>query len=160
MTTVEYLKQFRTIDVEIENLRDIATKQETIERLWSQATKTTSSLNAMHVTTSHSNDKQADIVAKIVDLEAEMPAESVKLGETLKQEVTRLIKLKSTIISQISQVRNHNYRNLLFGRYLSGKTWQKIAEDLGKSVQCITDKGGMHDRAIRAFESVLREEQK
>jgi len=140
MTTVEYLKQLYKLENEVKS------KNEIVEKLRSQAEKVTSSLNQSHVTSSHNNGSREDIIIKMIDMQ-----------EVIISDTNRLLDLRMTIIEQINRVRNTNYRLLLLNRYVNFKTWEWIAEDLGKTYQGIVYRGGIHDRAIKAFESVLKE---
>lgn len=81
----------------------------------------------------------ADIVDKIVDLQAE-----------INRDIDALVDLKGEMRSKLEMVPAEDYKAILEMRYLCFMSWEQIASNLGLSVP-YTYK--LHDRALKGFES-------
>lgn len=110
---IKYLKRYITLD------REIDRKLEEVTRWRSKLTR---------VTPIHTNEpkgggsirgKTEDIIAKIVDLEAEMNAD-----------IDMLVELKQSIENIIAVVEDDRERLLLQYRYLDGRTFEWIAAEM------------------------------
>lgn len=63
--------------------------------------------------------------------------------------VDSLVKTKKEILSVISLLDNETYKTLLYLRYLRFKTWEEVADGIGKTVSMTKIK--LHDRAVDAI---------
>ena len=110
MTTKEYLNQAYWLD------RRINSKLEQLTSLRVMATKTTSIMSNEVVSHSRNNHSMQDIIARIVDMQAEVNAD-----------IDRLVQLKQDIMQVIRSVKNPELQTLLELRYLCFKDWTEIA---------------------------------
>lgn len=133
MTAKEYLSQARYLDARIN------TKIKQLEALNTLATSATSVLTGMPHSPNKATSKMADIVDKIVDLQAE-----------INRDIDALVDLKGEMRSKLEMVPAEDYKAILEMRYLCFMSWEKIASNLGLSVP-YTYK--LHDRALKGFES-------
>ena len=133
MTAKEYLSQARYLDARIN------TKIKQLEALNTLATSATSVLTGMPHSPNKATSKMADIVDKIVDLQAE-----------INRDIDALVDLKGEMRSKLEMVPAENYKAILEMRYLCFMSWEQIASNLGLSVP-YTYK--LHDRALKGFES-------
>ena len=133
MTAKEYLSQARYLDARIN------TKIIQLEALNTLATSATSVLTGMPHSPNKATSKMADIVDKIVDLQAE-----------INRDIDALVDLKGEMRSKLEMVPAEDYKAILEMRYLCFMSWEQIASNLGLSVP-YTYK--LHDRALKGFES-------
>ena len=133
MTAKEYLSQARYLDARIN------TKIKQLEALNTLATSATSVLTGMPHSPNKATSKMADIVDKIVDLQAE-----------INWDIDALVDLKGEMRSKLEMVPAEDYKAILEMRYLCFMSWEQIASNLGLSVP-YTYK--LHDRALKGFES-------
>lgn len=133
MTAKEYLSQARYLDARIN------TKIKQLEALNTLATSATSVLTGMPHSPNKATSKMADIVDKIVDLQAEV-----------NRDIDALVDLKGEMRSKLEMVPAEDYKAILEMRYLCFMSWEQIASNLGLSVP-YTYK--LHDRALKGFES-------
>lgn len=133
MTAKEYLSQARYLDARIN------TKIKQLEALNTLATSATSVLTGMPHSPNKATSKMADIVDKIVDLQAE-----------INRDIDALVDLKGEMRSKLEMVPAEDYKAILEMRYLCFMSWEQIASNLGLSVP-YTYK--LHDRALKGFES-------
>ena len=133
MTAKEYLSQARYLDARIN------TKIKQLEALNTLATSATSVLTGMPHSPNKARSKMADIVDKIVDLQAE-----------INRDIDALVDLKGEMRSKLEMVPAEDYKAILEMRYLCFMSWEQIASNLGLSVP-YTYK--LHDRALKGFES-------
>lgn len=114
MDTREYLNQIQRYSRIIDN------KLEEIEYHKSLATNIgCSSCGAERVQTSAKQDKMADAVAKLVDLQNE-----------LADDVVRYMDKRQEIITAIESVKEPQYYTLLFKRYVECKKLSTIADEM------------------------------
>lgn len=139
MTIKQYLRRIERLD-EI-----VKSKLEQIDRLRDLLTKITSCPSIDGVKTNNNPDKIGVTVAKIVDLENE-----------INKTVNELIDLKREVIRMIDSVETADCRLLLTLRYINGKTWEEIAEEMNLSYQWVS--GRLHNQALVALDNVLRKE--
>lgn len=130
MTTKEFLNQAYRIDQKINS------KLEQIISLHALATKATSTLSDMPVSKTESQSKMAEIIAKIVDLEAE-----------INRDIEKLMEIKQNIVSTIKKVQNPELQTLLELRYLCFRTWEQVALEMDYSIQHIFR---IHDKALKS----------
>lgn len=118
MDTREYLNQIQRYDKIIHN------KREEIEYLRSLATGLSSFSNAEKVQSSGNQDKIGTIVARIVDLQAE-------IADTTNEYLDK----RADVIRTIDSVTNPVLYDILFKKYIEGKLLDKIADEIGYSYQ-------------------------
>ena len=135
MTAKEYLKQAFYID------RRINDRLEQISCLRDLATKATSIINEMPGSATHDPHSMQEVIAKIIDDEEEVNAA-----------IEGLVDLKRDIRHTIEQVPDENEKMLLEQRYLSFKSWERLAEDMNFSLRWVHI---MHGRALKAVEKIL-----
>ena len=128
MTAKEYLNQAYWLD------RRIDSKLEQLSSLRDLATKTTGAMSDDVVSHTRNVHSMQDVIAKIVDMQAEINAD-----------IDRLVDLKSEIMHTIKAVKNPEHQTLLELRYLCFKSWEDVAEDMGYNVRHIYR---LHDEAV------------
>jgi len=133
VTTKEYLSQARRIDQRINS------KLEQVKSLRSLAEKATSTLSDAPASGTRNISRMADIIAKMVDLQAEIDSD-----------ITALLELKQEIAAAIRRVDNQTYQTLLELRYLCFKPWEDIAAEMGYERRYILK---VHDRAIQKLDT-------
>ena len=101
MTAKEYLSQARYLDARIN------TKIKQLEALNTLATSATSVLTGMPHSPNKATSKMADIVDKIVDLQAE-----------INRDIDALVDLKGEMRSKLEMVPAEDYKAILEMRYL------------------------------------------
>lgn len=130
MTTKQYLNQVRNID------KRINAKLDEISALRALAQKVT--ISFCEKVQCSSSDKFADVVAKIIDIEAQT-----------NKDIDKLVNLRARISREIGNVPNNIYSALLSSRYLEGKSWEAIAEELNYDERQIRR---LHGRALNEFQ--------
>lgn len=120
MTAKEYLGQAYRLDQRLNS------KLEQVASLNDLAAKVTATLTGMPGNPNRARSSMADVIAKIVDLQAE-----------INRDIDCLVDLKRDIVSSIRMVCNKEYRTLLEKRCLCFETWEQIAVDMGYSIQHI-----------------------
>ena len=113
MTAKEYLGQAYRLDQRINS------KLEQVASLSDLATKVTTTISDVPKDPNHSTSTMADVIVKIVDLQAE-----------INHDIDCLVDLKREIVKVIKTVDNIEYQTLLELRYLCFKTWEQIAVDM------------------------------
>ena len=132
MTTKQYLGQVQRLN------RMIANKLSEIYQLKSLACNISVVNEGVHVQTSSNNDKIGNMVVRIIDLENET-----------ENHIQNFIKIRQKIISQIDNISDDRYYNILFGRYIEDKSFEDIADGMGYSWRQIMR---LHNEAIENFE--------
>ena len=117
MNTREYLNQIQRYD------RVIRNKYVELEQLEAHAIGLSSFSYGDRVQTSGSQDKIGDLVAKIVDLQSE-------IADTTNE----YLKEKAKVIKTIDSVKNSVLYDILFKKYVEGKTLD-IIESISKNRQ-------------------------
>lgn len=142
MDAKEYLQQVRNADLAINN------KIEELAKLRSLAIKINSLNEGERVQSSGSQDKMADAVCRITDMESE-----------IQSEIDALMTLKREVRSVINQVSEPTLMSVLHKRYLQYdaqsyryKPWEKIAVELDCSYQWICK---LHGRALQEVEKII-----
>ena len=129
MKAKDYLGQAYRLDQRINS------KIEQIASLNRLATKCTSTITGMPRNPSASTSTMADVISKIVDLEAEINAD-----------IDKLVDLKREMVSVIKAVDNAEYQTLLELRYLCFHTWEQISVEMGYNIRHLYR---LHDEAIK-----------
>jgi hypothetical protein len=132
VTTKDYLVQAYRIDQRINS------KLEQISSLRELATKATSTLSDMPHSPNRSTGSMENIIVKMIDLEHEINAD-----------IDTLVDLKRDIVKIIKGIQNPEYQTLLELRYLCFSSWEKIAVDLGYSLQHTFR---IHEKAIKSID--------
>jgi DNA-directed RNA polymerase specialized sigma subunit len=114
MTTRKYFSSAFLIDQRINS------KLEQVQSLRELATKATTTLSDMPKGGSRNVTRMSDIIAKMVDLEAE-----------INREIDTLVDLKADIGLKINTLSDARHRTVLELRYLCYKPWNEIADTLG-----------------------------
>ncbi|MPN25737.1 hypothetical protein SDC9_173152 [bioreactor metagenome] len=138
MTSKEYLLQARFLDA------SIRTKVEQIEALNDLATSCTAVISDMPRNPNRGGSRMADAVMKIIDLQ-----------EEIKNDMIALVNLKREIMDVIKAVSSLELRTILEKRYLSFISWERIAVELGYSIQHTYR---LHDMALKEVEEILKYE--
>ena len=131
MTAKEYLTQAYRIDQRINS------KLEQVSSLRDLSTKATSTFSDVPPSGTRNVHRMEDVICKIVMLENEINAE-----------IDHLVDLKREITRRVKAIPNTEYQLLLEKRYLCFMPWEKIAVDMGYSIQHIYR---LHDWALREF---------
>ena len=127
MTAKEYLSQARLLDARIN------AKIQQVAALNDLATHATATLTGMPRNPNRSESRMAEAVVKIVDLQNE-----------INHDIDELVDLKREITRRVKSIPNAEYQL----RYLCFMPWEKIAVDMGYSIQHIYR---LHDWALREF---------
>ena len=138
MTSKEYLLQARFLDA------SIRTKVEQIESLNDLATSCTAVISDMPRNPNQGGSKMADAVMKMIDLQ-----------EEIKKDMIALVNLKREIMNVIKAVSSMELRTILEKRYLSFISWERIAVELGYSIQHTYR---LHDAALKEVDEILKHE--
>lgn len=138
MTAKEYLSQARFLDIRIKS------KIQQIESLNDLATSCTAVISDMPRNPNRGSTKMADAVMKIIDLQ-----------EEIKKDMNELVELKREIMGVIKSVSDIEYQTLLEKRYLCFLSWEKIAVELGYSIQHTYR---MHDAALKEIGDISKDE--
>ena len=116
---------------------------EELASLETLATRTTSVLGGERVQSSGSQQKMADCVAKIVDMQQQVNEEIDRYIDYKKQARELLPECDSECITLISK------------RYFHFKTWEEIAVDMNFTYQWVS--GGLHQKALAQVQKALDE---
>lgn len=138
MTSKEYLLQARFLDA------SIRTKVEQIESLNDLATSCTAVISDMPRNPNRGGSKMADAVMRIIYLQ-----------EEIKNDMIALVNLKREIMDVIKAVSSLELRTILEKRYLSFISWERIAVELGYSIQHTYR---LHDMALKEVDEILKHE--
>ena len=135
MTAKNYLGQAKFLDQRIE------TKVQQINSLNELATLCAVAISGMPGSPNRGGSKVEDCTVKIVDLQ-----------EEVKRDVSHLVDLKRDIMATIRKVDDPELQVILEKRYLCFIPWEKIAVEMGYSVQHVFR---LHDKAAKAVAKVL-----
>jgi DNA-directed RNA polymerase specialized sigma subunit len=129
MTAKEYMSQAFNIDQRINS------KIDQVQSLRELATKATATLSDAPPSGSRSVTRMSDIIAKMMDLEAEISAD-----------IDNLVDLKAEITAVIKELENSDYQTVLELRYLCFKPWEEIASTIRYSLQRVFQ---LHSSALQ-----------
>ena len=132
MTTKEYLCQISRLDRMIQN------KLAEISQLRELAMSVSAVKNEERVQTTPNFDKIGTAYCKIEEME-----------EKLDKLIDEFVDKKNLIISQIDEIENETYYEILFARYIEKKTFEKIADEMTYSWRQVIR---LHGRALQEFE--------
>ena len=133
MATVNKVKEFLGQAYRFD--QRINSKIEQVASLHDLATKATSTVSDMPRSATPNTHRMEDVVVKIIMLENEINAD-----------IDELVDLKAEIVTLIKKVSNPEYQTLLELRYLSFKTWEQTAVEMGYSIQHMFR---LHDKALK-----------
>lgn len=138
MTAREYLSEVQRLQTIIEQ------KQERIKEIRESA----STVRAVRydlekVQGGGHSDKIGESVAKIVDLEKEV-----------ENDMMKLLYRQHEIIGQIHKLDNPKHIKILYKRYIEGKDFQTIADEIDLTYQYALM---LHGKALKAFEAANKE---
>jgi hypothetical protein len=137
LSAKDYLSQAYRID------QRINAKIEQVQSLRELTMKATATLSDTPPSNGTRNvHRMEDIIAKMVDLEAEINAD-----------LNRLIDLKHEIITVVKCVQDPELQTLLELRYLCFKTWEEIAVAINWSIRQVYY---MHGESLREVEKIRR----
>ena len=135
MKAIEYLKQIKKLDNLINN------KIEEVERLRCMAVKVTTSCEGEKVKSSGSQERMADTVSMIIDLQNE-----------INEDIDRFVNMKKNIMNVIDSLENADYINILYCRYYHYMSWESIACEMGYTYRWICT---LHGRALAKMDAIL-----
>lgn len=136
MGAKEYLQQVRNADIAIKD------KMEELAGLRALATNISVVNEGERVQSSESQDKMADTMCKIADLEMEIQAE-----------IEKLLSLKRRIRKVIGQVSEPTLMSVLHKRYLQYKSWEEIAVEMNFTYRwCIK----LHGKALQEVGEIIK----
>lgn len=138
MKAKEYLMQIKKLDRLVEN------KLVELEQWKALATSVTQQLTPDRVQTSGNQQKMADAVCKIIEIEAELDACIDRLVNT-RREVTKTLERL-----------NAGYYDILHKVYVQGQTMDEYALHSGKTYGWAKKK---HSRALKRLQNVLDTEE-
>ena len=130
MNAKEYLNQAFRVNQRINS------KFDQIESLRALATKCSAVISDMPRNPNRGGSSLEDTVVRIQEQE-----------EIIKEDINKLLKLKQIIGEMIKGVTNIEYQTLLELRYLSFKTWEEIAVEMGYGIDNIYK---MHRSALKS----------
>lgn len=135
MNAKEYLSQAIWLDQMIDS------KLEQLETLKSLSMKVTTSFTQEKISGGNiEKSRMENTIVKVIDLEHE-----------INEDIDRFVDLKRDIQDTINKMENINYQLLLEMRYLSGKNWEEIAEQLNYNNRTVFK---VHGRALKQFERI------
>lgn len=139
MTARDFLKQSLKIKCNLD------CKLEQVQELKDLANRITPVFNG---TPTVSNKCLSKLETAIVNLQDQ--------SELLGEEVVRYLQIRANIADTIKVVDNENERLILEYRYLTFKTWKKIAAAMNVSLQRVYQ---LHEQALNSFEKIFSAEQ-
>jgi DNA-directed RNA polymerase specialized sigma subunit len=97
----------------------------------------------------HSKNEKSQMEKNLVQI--------VDLSVEINDEINELIRLKSEIAETIREVDDVNCELLLVKRYISGKSWEEIAEEMQYSISGIFR---IHGEALKKINKILKRQKK
>ena len=138
MTAREYLSEVQRLQTVIEQ------KQERIKEIReSVSTVRAVRFDLEKVQGGGHTDKIGEAVVKSVDLEKEV-----------ENDIVNLVYRQHDITNQIHKVDNLNYMKILYKRYIEGKDFQTIANEIPLTYEYALN---LHGKALKAFEAANKE---
>ena len=134
---IEYLRRAVALDVEID------AGFERIQQLRALAERRTTVYGREKVNGGGAADHRMDVVARIVDAERALDAQ-----------IDRMIALREEIQATIARVPDERMRVLLELRYLNGRTWEDVADQMNYTTRNIYN---LHSAALKAVATLIAE---
>ena len=135
MTVKEYLSQAKFLDQRINS------KSQQVAALNDLATKATSTLTGMPRNPNHATSSMEDVIAKIIDLQAE-----------INNDIDTLVDLKRSLSKTIKAVDSPEYQTVLEKRYLCFQSWEQIAVEMGYDLRWLYR---IHGKALEEVKAIL-----
>ena len=135
MTVKEYLSQAKFLDQRINS------KIQQVAALNDLATKATSTLTGMPRNPNHATSSMEDVIAKIIDLQAE-----------INNDIDTLVDLKRSLSKTIKAVDSPEYQTVLEKRYLCFQSWEQIAVEMGYDLRWLYR---IHGKALEEVKAML-----
>lgn len=135
MTVKEYLSQAKFLDQRINS------KIQQVAALNDLATKATSTLTGMPRNPNHATSSMEDVIAKIIDLQAE-----------INNDIDTLVDLKRSLSKTIKTVDSPEYQTVLEKRYLCFQSWEQIAVEMGYDLRWLYR---IHGKALEEVKAIL-----
>ena len=137
MTAKEYLSQASQLDAQINS------KIEMLDSLNALAVKSTQAISGMPHSPNRGGSSLEETIAKIMDLQ-----------EEINRDIDRLVDLKREITAVIRDVSDAECRVVLEKRYIVGKSWAEISQDLKCKLRYLYKVHGYALAAVRLPASV------
>ena len=134
MTAREFLRQSHKVRCKLD------CKLEQVQDLKDLANRITPVFNG---TPTVSNKCLSKLESAIVNLQDQ--------SEILGEDVVKYLKIRAEIADTIKAVVDENERLILEYRYLTFRTWKKIAAAMGVSLQRVYQ---LHEQALKSFEKI------
>ena len=135
ITVKEYLSQAKFLDPRINS------KIQQVAALNDLATKATSTLTGMPRNPNHATSSMEDVIAKIIDLQAE-----------INNDIDTLVDLKRSLSKTIKAVDSPEYQTVLEKRYLCFQSWEQIAVEMGYELRWLYR---IHGKALEEVKAIL-----
>mgnify|MGYP001099987387 FL=1 len=135
ITVKEYLSQAKFLDQRINS------KIQQVAALNDLATKATSTLTGMPRNPNHATSSMEDVIAKIIDLQAE-----------INNDIDTLVDLKRSLSKTIKAVDSPEYQTVLEKRYLCFQSWEQIAVEMGYELRWLYR---IHGKALEEVKAIL-----
>ena len=135
MTVKEYLSQAKFLN------QRISSKIQQVAALNDLATKATSTLTGMPRNPNHATSSMEDVIAKIIDLQAE-----------INNDIDTLVDLKRSLSKTIKAVDSPEYQTVLEKRYLCFQSWEQIAVEMGYDLRWLYR---IHGKALEEVKAIL-----
>ena len=131
----EYLQKIKLYDARIENgLQELSALEDMVKRI-------TPVLKQDVVSSSGSQDKLGDTVAKIADLR-----------DQINRDVDAFVDLKKEAAAKLARVEKAEYYEILHKRYFKYQSLEQIAVSMNYTYRWIRR---LHGRALQAFEKTI-----
>lgn len=130
-----YLNRIKSIDKKVKN------KKLEIQSLYDVLEQCTTHLKEVDIQTSLNTDKNAELIAQVIDLKNE-----------LVDDINELLKVKIQAIKMINALDNNEHVEILMRRYIMFQEWHEIASAMNYTRQTIDNK---HGNALVEFEKVF-----
>ncbi len=135
MTAREYLGQLWELD------RKIQQCMRQVEELKQAATGISAMTAGERVQTSGKSDRISSMVGQYVDLQ-----------QRIEAMIAQYMEKKTEILGQILDVKDDRHEEILFMRYVQGKSFDTIADELGYTYKWISH---LHSQALKEFENTF-----
>ena len=132
LSVKEWLRQMIGFEARIKS------KSEQIEKYMAMANRITSPPDGVHVS---GGDDSSRIETGVLGY--------VSVQDKITQEIADLYQLRDDVMSVIDAVKDQRYRDVLEQYYVTGWTWQRIAEEHGWDISWVHR---LHARALSAAE--------
>jgi hypothetical protein len=119
----------------------VKNKKLEIQSLYDVLEQCTTHLKEVDIQTSLNTDKNAELIAQVIDLKNE-----------LVDDINELLKVKIQAIKMINALDNNEHVEILMRRYIMFQEWHEIASAMNYTRQTIDNK---HGNALVEFEKVF-----